>query len=297
VSPRARLLRHAARVALALALALVGVAFLLARPGPLAPRSRSWEDVLAPLGVGLPVGDYELTALRRGEEHDIVLTLRKRSGDRGAIEVHILDRGRWPGIRETKSFGVAYETPRSSAKVEDCEAVTEQIASTVRTNDHGGFEPVDAIPLRAEPDPPAIARALDQITGARGLAIGLCLALATWLLASGPSGGIIAASWLLALGLLLRAPHLDLPFGIRTSSASSRVTFRPSRSSPAKGSPIGIHRSISWSCMSPSSSAKANRWLEPLLSLPVRFWGPCSSGAPGRCAAASTSARWPVLPP
>jgi hypothetical protein len=210
VSSHATPLRHFARIALALALA--AFAFLLARPGPVELRSRSWEDVLAPLAVGRAVRDYELTAIRRGEEHDVVLTLRRRSDERGAIEVHVLDRGRWSGIRETPSFGVAYETPRSSANVQDCESVTEEIAGIVRANDQGGLGPVDAIPLRSERDPPGISRALDRITGVRGLAVGLCLAAATWLFASGPFGAAIAACWLFAVALLLRAPHLDLPF-------------------------------------------------------------------------------------
>lgn len=207
---RADLLRQASRLALALVLA--GLAVLLAWPGLPAPRARSWDDLLAPFGVGRAAGGYEIAALRRGEEHDLVLTLRKPSGDGGAIEVHVLDRGRWPGIRETASFGVAYETPRSSASVEDCEEVTERIASAIRANDAGGLGPVDAIPLGAEPEPPALARALDRVAGGRGLAIGLCLAAATWLFASGPFGGILAAAWLFALGLSLRAPHLGLPF-------------------------------------------------------------------------------------
>lgn len=200
----------AARVALGVALA--GLALVLAWPSSAASRGRSWEDVLAPLAVGGVVRDHEITALRRGEEHDVVLTLRRRSGEGGDIEVHILERGRWSGIRETRSFGVAYEAPRSSASVPECEAVTEEIAAAVRENDPGGLGPADAIPLRAEPDPPPIARALDRITGVRGLAVGLCLAAATWVFASGSTGGVVAALWLFVLGLALRAPHLGLPF-------------------------------------------------------------------------------------
>lgn len=195
-----------------LALVFAALALLLAWPSPVTTRPRTWEDILAPLHIGATINGFELTSLRRGEEHDIVLTLRRISGERGVVEIHVLDRGRWSGIRETPSFGVAYETPRSTTTEPECQAVTLAIADAVRANDPGGLGPVDAIPLGAEPDPPAIARALDRITDVRGLAVGLCLVASTWLFASGPMGGTVAALWLFAVGLLLRAPHLDVPF-------------------------------------------------------------------------------------
>ncbi|MFO0590360.1 MAG: glycosyltransferase family 39 protein [Polyangiaceae bacterium] len=190
---------------------LVALAALLAWPPTGTLRARTWEDLLSPLGPGRPVQGFEITALRRGEEHDVVLTLRRASPE-GAVEVHILDRGRWKGIRETDSFGVAYESPQSTSSIPECEAVTEAIAGAVRDNDRGGLGPVDAIPLRAEPEPPRLALSLDRLTGARGIAVGLCLAAATWLFASGPTGAVTAAAFLFALGLFLRGMHLDVPF-------------------------------------------------------------------------------------
>lgn len=208
--PARRWIAGAARLLLGLALA--ALALWLCRPSPSpGARARSWEELLAPVAVGRTVRGHEVTSLRRGQEHDVVLTLR--SPERGAsIEVHVVDRGRWKGIRETASFGVAYEVPRSSASAPECEAVTEEITAAVRANDPGGLGPVESIPLPAEPPAPLAARALDTIGGPRGVAIGLCVVAATWLFASGPGGALVAATWLLALGLLLRAPHLDLPF-------------------------------------------------------------------------------------
>src|SRR6185295_16742273 len=104
---------------------------------PLPARPLSWDALLAPLGVGRAAAlDYALGPLRRGAEHDVILPLR--SIERGSsVEVHILDRGRWTGVRETPSFGVAYEAPRSEAAAADCEAVTEAIAQALRHNDPG----------------------------------------------------------------------------------------------------------------------------------------------------------------
>ncbi len=195
-----------------LALVLAVLALLLAWPEPITGRSRSWEDVLAPLNIGAKVGDYEISSLRRGEEHDVVLTLRRTLGEGGAIEIHVLDKGRWKGIRESTSFGIAYEVPRSSASVEECEKITEQIAEAVRKNDSGELGLVDTIPLRAEADPPTISRALDRAIGLRGLAIGLCLCAVTWLLASLRFGGAIVSLWLLGLGVFLRGAELGVPF-------------------------------------------------------------------------------------
>jgi len=173
----------------------------------------SIEDLIAPLTIGSVVArGYALSPPRRGEEHDVVLTARRIEGDGPKVELHILDKGRWSGIRETRSFGIAYEAPRSAATKEDCEAVTEALASAVRANDAGQWGPVDTIRLRSEPPPPWMARAMDRLSGARGIAVGVCLVVATWAAASAPLGAVWAGLWLLVLGLSLRLPHLDLPF-------------------------------------------------------------------------------------
>ncbi|MFO0682484.1 MAG: glycosyltransferase family 39 protein [Sandaracinus sp.] len=194
-----------------LALALVGLAGALAWPGDAPPRSTTWSELLAPVAGGTPVAGHTLASIRRGEEHDVVLTLRETGGE-GAIEVHVLDRGRWPGVRETESFGVAYEAPLSSSRAEACERVTEEVAAALRAHDPGGLGPVDVIPIASEPAPPAIARALDRVAGVRGAAIGLALAGASWLLGSLPCGAALGALWLFLLGLALRVPALDVPF-------------------------------------------------------------------------------------
>src|SRR5262249_8819671 len=80
-----------------------------------------------------------------GAEHDVVIRI-KRPSDSATIEVHVLPRGHWTGVRESQSFGIAYEVTRSSAAVMDCEAITEVLAETIRSRDHGLPSP-PAIPL------------------------------------------------------------------------------------------------------------------------------------------------------
>ncbi len=201
--------------------ALVAVLSLLSAglvlwPGPATARVSTWEELMLPL---LPGGHitrgYYLSSPRRGEERDVIFTARrddKTLGTHGRIEVHIVDKGQWPGIRETTSFGVAYETPRSSAPAEDLEAVTETIANHLRSNDRG-LGPVSTIPLGAEPSSPWITRSLEHASGARGMVVALLLALALGFVSSmRPVGDAYAASLLLVLGLALRLPHLDVPF-------------------------------------------------------------------------------------
>ncbi|UQA59091.1 glycosyltransferase family 39 protein [Polyangium aurulentum] len=209
-SPRARALAEGYRALLAALLLLA--AALLVRPAPAPPATVTWETLLAPLAPGLPVvRGYVLSPPRRGEEHDVVLTARREGSPAGRIELHIVDRGRWRGIRETKSFGVAYEEPRSHAPAEDLEAVTEALTQALAKND-AGLPSVDAIPLAAEPPPPFLARALGRVEGPRGALIAALVATGIALLASLRRGALLAAIALLALGLALRLPHLDVPF-------------------------------------------------------------------------------------
>lgn len=96
---------------LALVIACVAAAWII-HPGPVEPLSaaRSIEDLISPLTVGAIVArGYTLSPPRRGEEHDVVFTARRADGGGAAIELHLLDRGRWAGIRESRSFGIAYE--------------------------------------------------------------------------------------------------------------------------------------------------------------------------------------------
>jgi hypothetical protein len=194
------------------ALVCLLVVALLLRPDPV-QNSRSWEDLITPLAPGAPVvRGFRLSPPRRGRENDVVFTaVREREDGDDWVEVHIVDRGQWPGIRETTSFGVAYETPRSSAPIEDQEAVTEAIANAIRRNDTG-FATPHVVPLRSEPPLPAISRVLLHTAGARGwLAAALCL-VALLLLNTLRWGSLACGIVLVAVGLALRLSRLGLPF-------------------------------------------------------------------------------------
>lgn len=189
---------------------LVSATFLL-WPPPAKPRTVTWEDLLLPLSPGAHITrGYVLSLPRRGEERDVVFMARRDDG--AHVEVHVIDKGQWSGVRETKSFGVGYETPRSQASTDDLEAVTETIADHLRANDIG-FAQVSTIPLAADPSPPWMTRTFEHAQGMRG---GIALALMTITLGFVASmkrrGDVVAALFLFLLGLGLRLPNLDVPF-------------------------------------------------------------------------------------
>lgn len=193
------------RLVCAIACALVATALLW--PKPQSP-STSWEALIAPLAPGDAVAGYRLSQPHRGNEDDVVFTAR--DGDRH-IEIHIVDRGRWSGVRETRSFGVAYEVPRSTAPVADREAVTEAIAQAIRRNDMG-FRSVNEVALASEPPRPAVSRIAQRLVGARGW-LSAAAGLASLLLVSSLRWGAVWGCLLLAsLGAVLRLSQLGLPF-------------------------------------------------------------------------------------
>jgi hypothetical protein len=206
-------------VRLALALLLLTVAALLLVPAAPPAHRRSWDDLIAPLGVGRPVTrGFVLSPPRRGEEHDVVYVARRDrgpAGPAGRVEVHIVDRGHWTGITETRSFGIEWELPPTGSTVvaaaDDARAVTHALADAIAKND-SGFASVDSIPLGSEPTAPLIARILDRLSGTRGALIGGAVAVALVLLVSVPHGALAVALLLFVLGLVLRGTELGLPF-------------------------------------------------------------------------------------
>ncbi len=204
---------------IAASLLLLGLAALLLVPASAPARRLAWADLIAPLGVGLPVTrGYVLSPPRRGEAQDVVYIARRDPGlarPAGRVEVHILDRGRWPDVAETRSFGVAWEVPPPGSMVvsspDDANAVVHAFVEAISRNDTGSLS-VDAVPLESEPAEPPISRVLDRLAGGRGALIGGAVALALVLLASVRRGPIAVGLLLLALGLALRAPSLDVPF-------------------------------------------------------------------------------------
>jgi hypothetical protein len=120
--------------------------------------SLTWESLLAPYSTGAELPDgFRIGRVRCGLDNDIVISA-ERARDAAAVEVHVLPRGRWPGVRESQSFGIGYETQRSDASAR--ESVTEALAQAIRAHDRGLPSP-DTIALGpslvASDDPPWVA--------------------------------------------------------------------------------------------------------------------------------------------
>lgn len=204
---------------LAASLILLVLAALLLLPSADRPRAISWDDLIAPLGIGQPLArGYMLAPPHRGNAHDVVYVARREpgpAGPAGRVEVHIVDRGRWSGIPETRSFGIGWEVPPAgtlvAASEDDARAVRDALVEAIAKNDTG-FSSVDAIPLASEPAPPPIVCVLERVSGIRGAVIGAAVAAALALLVPIPGGPIAVGVLLFAVGFALRAASLDVPF-------------------------------------------------------------------------------------
>ncbi len=108
--------------------------------------SVTWVALVAPLAPGREVTrGYVLAAPTRGHEHD-VLFRATRGADGARVEVHVVDRARWPAARPAGAFGVDWEVARTTAARDDAAAVTEALTRAIAA--HPGVPgPVDAIPL------------------------------------------------------------------------------------------------------------------------------------------------------
>lgn len=183
----------------------------------------TWEVLLAAdvAGGALPAG-FQIGRMARGADNDLHVTVRAPDGSVGA-EIHVVPRGCWSGIRETASFGVAYETPRSPAA--EREAITAALAARIGAQD-SGLPPPDAIPLRAGFDPVVLRTTLNGFAGPL-LVLGGALLLALpfvrspALLAGAATLGIVALG-ARATGLLHAsqatcppAPVVEIDAGIR----------------------------------------------------------------------------------
>ena len=187
---------------------------------PTRPQSPSWSDLIRPLAIGSPLaGGFVLSPPRRVEANDVVFVARRKAGPgigAAQVEVHIVDRGQWAGVPETRSFGIAWELPHigSSVSASDDErnAVRDAFLDAVGKND-SGFPSVDSVPLASEPPPPLIFRLLETLQGIRGAIVGTLVVLAIVLVSDALSAAVIVGVFLFALGIVLRASCLDLPFG------------------------------------------------------------------------------------
>lgn len=127
---------------------ILGLALITGAHGAFGSSSEphvTWTALLEPYSRGdkLPY-EYSIRTVARGVADDIVVTLD--GPDQSRVEVHFLQRGRWRDVRESSSFSIAYEISQTTAPRVEAEAVTEALASLVRSRDSGLPLP-NAIPL------------------------------------------------------------------------------------------------------------------------------------------------------
>jgi hypothetical protein len=197
-------LQVTSRRALAVLALVAGLVALAVPPSPFAEPA-TWEDLLAPYGSGVPfLGDFRVREIRRGPDNGIVIEVRG-ADDSPAVEVLVVERGRWESGRRSQSFTIDYELPRSPAPERD--AIAGFLAAVIRERDHGLPAP-DAVPLVAG-DASVLPRWLESLRGVRGLLCGVSAVVLTLL-------------------LLLRAPGLaDAGIALGAADLTARFVYVP----------------------------------------------------------------------
>ncbi|MEO6025728.1 MAG: hypothetical protein ABIR79_02530, partial [Candidatus Binatia bacterium] len=180
------------------ALALAIGAVVLAIPGSSVGEPTSWESLLAPYSTGAPLPDgFRVQEIRRGPDNGIVISVRRPDGG-AAVEVLVVERGRWKSVHESQSFTIDYELPHSPAA--EREVITALLAETIRSRDHGLPAP-DALPLRPDEvgaDASVLPWWLEVLRGLRGVLLGATLILLALL-------ALVRAPVLVGLGVALGA--------------------------------------------------------------------------------------------
>lgn len=151
---------------------LIGIVALLVPPNPFGDRP-TFETLLAPYSAGAPLlQGFRIEGIHRGPDNGVVVSVR-RPDDGAAVEVLIVERGRWQSVHTSRSFTIDYELPRSPAAERD--AVTAFIAETIRARDHGLPAP-DAVAL-GPGDTTVLPWWYEAVRGVRGVLIGASLVL------------------------------------------------------------------------------------------------------------------------
>ena len=146
---------------------LLGAMALAAPPNPFGERA-TWESLLAPYSTGAALpGGFRVDEIRRGPDNGIVVSVR-RPDDGAAVEVLVVERGRWKSVQQSESFAIDYEIPRSPAA--ERAAITALLAETIRSRDHGLPAP-DAMPLGGD-DASFLPWGLEMLRGMRGMLLG-----------------------------------------------------------------------------------------------------------------------------
>jgi hypothetical protein len=151
---------------------LIGLLALAVPPHPFGERP-TWETLLAPYSTGAPLPHgFRIEGIHRGPDNGVVISVR-RPDDGAAVEVLVVERGRWNSVQQSQSFTIDYELPRSPAAERD--VITAFLADTIRSRDDGLPAP-DAVPLRTD-DSGVLPWWLEMLRGTRGMLFGSSLVL------------------------------------------------------------------------------------------------------------------------
>lgn len=151
---------------------LIGLLALVV-PSPLFGERPTWDALLAPYSAGAPLPHgFRVEGIHRGPDNGVVVSVR-RPEDGAAVEVLIVERGRWQSVHASRSFTIDYELPRSPAAERD--VITAFVAETIRARDHGLPAP-DAVALGPD-DSSVLPWWYETVRGARGVLIGASLVL------------------------------------------------------------------------------------------------------------------------
>lgn len=208
------LLRDALVSVLAPLVCALCVALLLWPPPPSLP-SLHWQLVGSRLALRLAASEYRVAPPARGEARDVVFTAeRTRPGqETEVVELHVLRRGQWPNVLETRSFGVSWEgPPRSRTTVPEGDRVTGLLRDVVAELDTGSLTP-EAIPLLPVDSSTPFERALRGLERLPRFLGVLSLALLAMALSASRRAGVLAATGIcLLLSFALRFHNLGFPF-------------------------------------------------------------------------------------
>lgn len=215
---------------------LVGLAALTVPPR-WAGQQPTWETLLAPYSTGTPLPNgFRIRDLRRGSDNGVVISVRNDDG--AAVEVIVVERGRWKSTNESRSFIIDYELPHSPAA--ERETVTALLAETIRARDRGLPSP-DAIPLRAD-DAGVLPWWLEMLRGVRGTLLGASLVLLALLVLDGAPGlawtGVVLGVTDLAarlVGVPVLRPDIGALWTMPAAALLVVVALRGRRSRPHTG--------------------------------------------------------------
>lgn len=178
------------------AVLLIGLLALFLPPHLFGERP-TWDTLLAPYSAGAPLPHgFRVEGIHRGPDNGVVVSVR-RPDDGAAVEVLVVERGRWKSVHASRSFTIDYELPRSPAAERD--SITAFVADAIHARDHGLPAP-DAVAL-APGDSSVLPWWYESARGARGVLIGASLVLAALLF-------VVRSSALAFAGIALGATDL-----------------------------------------------------------------------------------------